>query len=76
MVHFLSLGKLLAYDRMIKAAIMRHGFIYISSIGTANGPIRRTTTGTSALRNDLRVLDIELKKRHISDVMSDHSLSS
>ena len=57
MVPFASLGKLLAYDLMIKAAIMRHGFIYISSIGTTNGTIKRTTTGTSALR----VLDMELK---------------
>ena len=76
MVHSLSLGKLLASDRMIKAAIMRHGFMYISSIGTTNGPIKRLPRGTSALRNDLRVLDMELKKRHISEVMSDHSLSS
>ena len=62
---------------MIKAAIMRRGLICILLIGTTNGPIKRTTTGTSALRNDLRVLDMELKKeRHISEVMSDHSLSS
>ena len=61
---------------MIKVAIMRRGFIDISSIGTTNGPIKLTTTGTSALRNDLRVLDMELKKRHINEVMSDHSLSS
>ena len=64
MVHSLSLGKLLAYGRMIKAAIMRHGFTYISFIGTTNGPIKRATTGTSALRNDLRVLDMELKKSY------------
>ena len=60
-VPFLSLGKLFAYDLMIKAAIMRHGFIYISSIGTTNGTIKRTTTGTFASRNDLRVLDMEFK---------------
>ena len=53
-------GKLLAYDRTIKAAIMRHGFINISSIGT-NGPIKRTTTGTFASRNDCRVLNMELE---------------
>ena len=62
MVPFPSLGKLLAHDLMIQVAIMRHGFIYISSIGTTNGTIKRTTTGTSAIRSDLRVLDLELKK--------------
>ena len=33
---------------------------YISSIGTTSGTIKRTTTGTSALKKDLRVLDLEL----------------
>ena len=61
MVRFLSLGKLLASNQMIKVGIMRHGFICISSIGTTNGTIKRTTTGTSALGNDLRVLDMEFK---------------
>ena len=61
MVPFPSLGKLLAYDLMIKAAIMRHAFIYVSSIGTTNGTVKRTSTGTSAFRNDLRVLDMEVK---------------
>ena len=44
----LSPGKLLALDQMIKAAIMRHGFTLISSIGTTNGPARHTTTETCA----------------------------
>ena len=61
MVPFPSLGKLLVYDRMIKAATMRHDFICISSIGTTNGTIKLTTTGTFASRNDQRVLDMELK---------------
>ena len=60
MVLFPSLGKLLAYDPVIEAATMRHGFINILSIGTTNGTIKRTATGTSVLRNDQRVLDMEL----------------
>ena len=61
---------------MIKAATMRRGFICISSIGITNGTIRLTTTGAFASRNDQRVLDMELKKRDISEVLSDHALSS
>ena len=61
MVPFPSLDKLLAYDQLIKAATMKHGFIYISLIGTTYGAIKRTTTGTSVLRHDQRVLDMELK---------------
>ena len=38
----------LAQDQMIKAAIMRHGFTFTSSIGTTNGPDRHTTTEASA----------------------------
>ena len=38
------LDKLLGYDQVIQAATMRHGLIYISSIGTTNGTIKRTTT--------------------------------
>ena len=63
----------------VKAAIMIHGFIYISLIWTVHGPIKRTAAGTSSIRNDLRVLDMELKKkkkRYIIEVMSDYSLSS
>ena len=61
MVPFPFVDKLLVYDQVIKLSTMRHGFIYISSIGTTNGTIKRTTTGTSVLRNDQRVLDMELK---------------
>ena len=46
---------------MIKAAIMRHGCIYISSIGTISGLIKRSTTGTFVSGNELRVLDMDLK---------------
>ena len=49
-----SLGKLLAWDRMIKAAIMRRGFICSSSIGTTNGPDRHITTETSVWKNVLK----------------------
>ena len=73
MVPFHSLGKLLANDQMIKAAIMGHGFIYVSSIGATNGTIKRTTTGTSVLRNSS---GSGVRKGHISEVLSDHSLSS
>ena len=76
MVPFPFTDKLLVYDQVIKAVIMRRGFICISSIGITNGTIRLTTTGTFASRNDQRVLEIELQKRSISEVLSDHSLSS
>ena len=46
---------------MIKAAIMRRGFIYILLIGVRNGPIKLTTTGTFASKNDLRILHTVLK---------------
>ena len=39
---------------------MRHGFIYSLWIWTTNGTMKRTTTGTSAWKNDLRILDMEL----------------
>ena len=54
-------GKLLASDRMINAAIMKRGFVYICSSGTTNVPIKRATTGTSALRNHM---ELEKQKRH------------
>ena len=46
---------------MIKAAIMRRGYIYILLIGATCGPIKLITTGTFASRNDLRVLEMVLK---------------
>ena len=55
------LDKLLVYAPMSKAAIMRHGFIYISWIGTTNGSHQATTTGTFTSRNVQRVLEIELQ---------------
>ena len=51
-----SLGKLLASDRMIKAAITKRGFIWNLLIGATNGPIKLTATGTFASKNDLRIL--------------------
>ena len=60
---------------MIKAAITKRGFICFLLIGATNGPIKLTTTGTFALKNDLRILQTVLKN-DISEVMSDHSLSS
>ena len=73
---FPFLDRLLVFDQMIKVATMRRGFICTSSIGITNGTIRLATMGTFASRNDQRVLARELKKRHISDVLSDHSLSA
>ena len=61
MAPFPFLDKLLVYVPVIKAAIMRRGFMCISSIGTTKGTIKLTTTGTFALRNGLRALEIELQ---------------
>ena len=61
---------------MVRAAITKRGFIWILLIGATNGPIKLTTTGTSASKNDPRIPHPELKKRHISEVVRDHSLSS
>ena len=46
---------------MIKAAITKRGFIWILLIGATNGPIKLTTTGTFASKNDLRILHTVLK---------------
>ena len=75
MALFPVFDKLLVYVSVIKAAIMRLGFICTSSIGVISGTIKLTTTGTFAARNDQRALD-RTPKRHISEVLSDHSLSS
>ena len=53
---------------MMKAAITKRGFIWILLIGATNDPIKFTTTGTFASKNDLRMLHTVLKKRHISEV--------
>ena len=47
--------KALCWGPMINAAIMRRGFIHISLIGITNGPIKRTTTGTSAYKSEISV---------------------
>ena len=57
----LSFGMLLTRVQMIKVAIMRHGCIYISAIGTISGLIKRSTTGTFVSGKELRVLDMDLK---------------
>ena len=61
MAPFPFLEKLLVYVPVIKAAIMRRGFICISSIGVISGTNKLTTTGTFASRNDQRALEIELQ---------------
>ena len=73
---FPFLDRLLVFDQMIKVATMRRGFICTSLIGVTSGTIRLATMGTFASRNDQRVLARELKKRHISDVLRDLSLSA
>ena len=67
--------KLLVYDPMIKVATMRHGFTCISLIGTTwnhqahyNGNIRLKERPASS--------GYGAQKRHISDVLSDRSLST
>ena len=59
MAPFPFLDKLLVYVPVIKAAIMKRGFICISLIGVISGIIKLTTTGTFASRNDQRALEIE-----------------
>ena len=57
----LYLDKLSVCAPVIKAAIMRRGFICTSLIGVTSGTIRLATTGTFASRNVQRVLGIELQ---------------
>ena len=61
MAPFPFFDKLLVYVPVIKAAIMRRGFICISSIAVIRGTIKLTTSGTFASRNDHRALDMELE---------------
>ena len=61
MAPFPFLDKLLVYVPVIKAAIMRRGFICSSSSGVTRGTIRLTTTGIFASRNGQRALEIELQ---------------
>ena len=57
----LYLDKLSVCAPVIKAVIMRRGFICISSIGVTSETIRLSTMGTFASRNVQRVLGIELQ---------------
>ena len=60
MAPFPLLDKLLVDVQVIKAAIMRRGFICILLIGVIIGTIKLTTTGTFASRNDQQALEIDL----------------
>ena len=61
MAPFPFLDKLLVDVQVIKAAIMRRGFICISSNEIKSGTIKLTTTGTFASRNNQRALEIVLQ---------------
>ena len=77
MVHSPSHERHLTWDQPIKAAIMRHGSTWISSIGRTSGPSTTTMISTFPLKNDLQITHTGLHpKRCIFEVMSDHSLSS
>ena len=59
-VHFPSRGKHLAWDRMIKAAIMKHGSIWISSIGATHGPGNIRTSHAFQKKKDPRLVLMEI----------------
>ena len=73
---FPFLAEFLVYVQTIKVAIMRHGSTRISSIGAALNPSMMSMTYEFSLKNVLRRVHTGTKKRRISEVMSDHSLSS
>ena len=56
MVHSPSHEKNSACDRLIKVAIMKHGFIWTSSTGATLGPSKATMIGTFLLKNDLQIV--------------------
>ena len=60
MVLSLYLDKLSVYVPMIKAAIMRRGFMCTSLTGVTSGTIRLATRGTFASQNASRILEIVL----------------
>ena len=68
-----NLDRLSVYAPMIKAAIMRRGFILTSLTGVTSGTIRLATTGTFASQNVLRILEIVLPNVTLAR-LSDHSL--
>ena len=53
---------------MIKAAIMRRGFICTSLTGVTSGTVRFATTGTFASKNVLRILEIVLPTSHLRGI--------
>ena len=68
MASFPFLDKLSVHVPVIKVAIMRRGFICSSLIGKTNGPGWHIT-------GNIRLIE-RPRKRHISELLSDHSLSS
>ena len=54
MVHSPPHGKHLAWDQMIKVAIMKHGFIWILLIGATLGPSKRCMSSAFLWQNDPR----------------------
>ena len=60
MALFQYLDRLSVYAPVIKAVIMRRGFICNSLTGVTCGTVRLTTTGTVASQNVLRILEIVL----------------
>ena len=69
-----SHAKLSACVQPIEAAIMRHGSTWISSIGAIPHHITKNLTDEFYSKSVLR--HIGQQKRRISDITSDHSLSS
>ena len=61
-----SLDEHLAFFLDTAPAITKRGFVWILLIGATNGPIKITTTGTFASKNDLRILHMVLKKKDFS----------
>ena len=56
MVHSPSHEEHLACDRLIKVAIMKHGFIWISSTGATLGPSKAIMIGTFPSKNGLQLV--------------------
>ena len=76
MVHSPSHAKLSACVQPIKAATMRHGSTWTSSIGAVPNHITKNQTDEFYSKSVLWHVPKGNRKRRISEVMSDHSLSS
>ena len=61
---------------MIKVAIMKHGFIWTSSTGATLGPSKVVYEQRISLKERPEDCAYGNPQRRISEVMSDHSLSS